>query len=377
MMMTMLEISKSLMKTNVEPQTTSFGLTGQKLLILLGLTLFLGAFLAPRAGYLSRSLFFPLLVAALISALAGYGIVPLLGRLKAGQVIREDGPSTHLQKAGTPTMGGVFFIPVALGTALVWSKFDTQVLAVSALTFAYFIIGGIDDWQILVKKSNKGISPRTKLILQILGAVGFCLWSWLTQSPTLTSINLPFGLVISLGLVFWAIAGFVIVAESNATNLTDGVDGLAGGTCAMAALALGIVCVPTYPNLAIFCACLSGACLGFVVHNRHRATVFMGDTGSLALGSALAAVGILSGNLWALFVVSGVFFAESLSVIAQVSYYKATKGPDGVGKRLLKMAPLHHHLELSGWSETQVVGVFYLLNALLGLLVVLTVWPNP
>ena len=376
-MMTMLEISKSLMKTNVEPQTTSFGLTGQKLLILLGLTLFLGAFLAPRAGYLSRSLFFPLLVAALISALAGYGIVPLLGRLKAGQVIREDGPSTHLQKAGTPTMGGVFFIPVALGTALVWSKFDTQVLAVSALTFAYFIIGGIDDWQILVKKSNKGISPRTKLILQILGAVGFCLWSWLTQSPTLTSINLPFGLVISLGLVFWAIAGFVIVAESNATNLTDGVDGLAGGTCAIAALALGIVCVPTYPNLAIFCACLSGACLGFVVHNRHRATVFMGDTGSLALGSALAAVGILSGNLWALFVVSGVFFAESLSVIAQVSYYKATKGPDGVGKRLLKMAPLHHHLELSGWSETQVVGVFYLLNALLGLLVVLTVWPNP
>jgi len=376
-MMTMLEISKSLMKTNVEPQTTSFGLTGQKLLILLGLTLFLGAFLAPRAGYLSRSLFFPLLVAALISALAGYGIVPLLGRLKAGQVIREDGPSTHLQKAGTPTMGGVFFIPVALGTALVWSKFDTQVLAVSALTFAYFIIGGIDDWQILVKKSNKGISPRTKLILQILGAVGFCLWSWLTQSPTLTSINLPFGLVISLGLVFWAIAGFVIVAESNATNLTDGVDGLAGGTCAMAALALGIVCVPTYPNLAIFCACLSGACLGFVVHNRHRATVFMGDTGSLALGSALAAVGILSGNLWALFVVSGVFFAESLSVIAQVGYYKATKGADGVGKRLLKMAPLHHHLELSGWSETQVVGVFYLLNALLGLLVVLTVWPNP
>ena len=376
-MMTMVEISKSLMKTNVEPQTTSLGLTGQKLLILLGLILFLGAFFTPSTGYLSRSLFFPLLVAALISALAGYGIVPLLGRLKAGQVIREDGPSTHLQKAGTPTMGGVFFIPVALGTALVWSKFDTQVLAVSALTFAYFIIGGIDDWQILVKKSNKGISPRTKLILQILGAVGFCLWSWLTQSPTLTSINLPFGLVIPLGLVFWAIAGFVIVAESNATNLTDGVDGLAGGTCAMAALALGIVCVPTYPNLAIFCASLSGACLGFVVHNRHRATVFMGDTGSLALGSALAAVGILSGNLWALFVVSGLFFAESLSVIAQVGYYKATKGPDGVGKRLLKMAPLHHHLELSGWSETQVVGVFYLLNALLGLLVVLTVLPNP
>jgi len=376
-MMTMVEISKSLMKTNVEPQTTSLGLTGQKLLILLGLILFLGAFFTPSTGYLSRSLFFPLLVAALISALAGYGIVPLLGRLKAGQVIREDGPSTHLQKAGTPTMGGVFLIPVALGTALVWSKFDTQVLAVSALTFAYFIIGGIDDWQILVKKSNKGISPRTKLILQILGAVGFCLWSWLTQSPTLTSINLPFGLVISLGLVFWAIAGFVIVAESNATNLTDGVDGLAGGTCAIAALALGIVCVPTYPNLAIFCACLSGACLGFVVHNRHRATVFMGDTGSLALGSALAAVGILSGNLWALFVVSGVFFAESLSVIAQVGYYKATKGADGVGKRLLKMAPLHHHLELSGWSETQVVGVFYLLNALLGLLVVLTVLPNP
>jgi phospho-N-acetylmuramoyl-pentapeptide-transferase len=150
------------------------------------------------------------------------------------------------------------------------------------------------------------------------------------------------------------------------------VDGLAAGTAAIAFLGLGILVFSTSPELAIFCACLSGGCLGFIQHNRNPAQVFMGDTGSLALGGGLAAVGILSGNLWGLLLLSGIFLVESLSVIAQVGYYKLTKDADGQGKRLLKMAPLHHHLELSGWAETQIVGFFYGINALLALLAVWT-----
>lgn len=157
----------------------------------------------------------------------------------------------------------------------------------------------------------------------------------------------------------------MLVAESNATNLTDGIDGLAAGTVAIALLALGALIAPTAPGLMVFCAALSGGCLGFLAHNRNPARVFMGDLGSLALGGALAAVALLTNTLVVLFILSGIFFVETLSVMAQVSYYKATKGPDGKGKRLLKMAPLHHHLELTGWSELQVVGVFYVIAAIL------------
>jgi phospho-N-acetylmuramoyl-pentapeptide-transferase len=297
---------------------------------------------------------------------AGYFVIPVLQALKTGQIIREDGPQAHLKKAGTPTMGGIFFIPVAVVAACVLSNFATEVLAVSALTLSYGLIGWIDDWQILRRKSNKGISPRMKLALQIGFAAAFCLWLIFNQPANITSIALPWvSFAIPLGLLFWPLAGFVLVAESNATNLTDGIDGLAGGTVAIALLALGATVAPTAPGLMIFCAALSGSCLGFLAHNRNPARVFMGDTGSLALGGALAAVALLTNSLVALFILSGIFFVETLSVMAQVTYYKATKGPDGKGKRLFKMAPLHHHLELSGWSELQVVGTFYAIAAIL------------
>ena len=309
----------------------------------------------------------PLLTSALSAAIIGYGVVPILRRLKAEQVIQEDGPQAHLKKAGTPTMGGIFFIPVALFLALIWSKFSVTVIAVSLTTLAYGFIGWIDDWQILRKKSNKGISPKAKLTLQIIVAIAFCFWLFWTNPDFRTSIALPGGINLSLGVFFWLLAGFVFAAESNATNLTDGVDGLAGGTGAIALLGLAIIIAPDYRDLAIFCVCLSGGCLGFVLHNHNPARVFMGDTGSLALGGALAAVGIITGNLWSLLIVSGIFFVESLSTIAQVIYYKATKDAEGKGKRLFKMAPIHHHLELSGWSETQVVGAFYLINTLLAI----------
>ncbi|WP_414575899.1 phospho-N-acetylmuramoyl-pentapeptide-transferase [Anabaena sp. CCY 9402-a] len=322
--------------------------------------------LANRTPWQGISLTLPLVMSTIISAVVGYFVVPLLQALKTGQIIREDGPQAHLKKAGTPTMGGIFFIPVAVIVACVWSSFAPEVLAVSALTLSYGLIGWIDDWQILRRKSNKGISPRMKLLLQIGFALAFCVWLMFNQPANITSIALPWvGFALPLGLLFWPLAGFVLVAESNATNLTDGIDGLAAGTVAIALLALGAIVAPTSPGLMVFCAALSGGCLGFLAHNRNPARVFMGDTGSLALGGALAAVALLTNSLVALFILSGIFFVETLSVMAQVTYYKATKGPDGKGKRLFKMAPLHHHLELSGWSELQVVGVFYIIAAML------------
>lgn len=354
---------------DVRYSRTELNLSGTGLLLLLTASISLFALVFDHfAGQTlteGASISTPLLTCAVASASLGYWVIPLLRRLKVGQVIQEDGPQAHLLKAGTPTMGGAFFVPVAVIFALLWTRFAPNVVAVTTLSCAYAAIGWLDDWQILRRKSNKGISPRTKLLLQIGFAVIFCLWLAWSKPESITTVKLSWGTFLPLGWLFFPVAGFVLVAESNATNLTDGVDGLAAGTGAIAALGLAMLIAPTFPALAIFCACLSGSCLGFAVHNRNPAKVFMGDTGSLALGGSLAAVGILSQNLWALFIISGIFFIESLSVIAQVSYYKATKGADGKGKRLFRMAPIHHHLELTGWSETQIVGAFYLISALL------------
>lgn len=317
---------------------------------------------AGRLG-LVGSLTLPLCAAGLGSAIAGFAMLPVLRALKTGQFIRQEGPQAHFKKAGTPTMGGIFFIPVGVGVACLLSGFAAGTLAAGALTLAYGLIGWLDDWQVIRRQSNKGISPRAKLGLQVLFAAAFCSWVLVTQPVEITTVMLPLGVSLPLGIVFWPLAGFVLVAESNATNLTDGLDGLMGGTGAIAFFGLGALVAPSHPDMMIFCAAMSGACLGFLVHNHNPAKVFMGDTGSLALGGALAAVGILGGNLFGLLVVTLLFFAETVSVIVQVSYYKATKGPDGVGKRFFRMAPLHHHFELSGWSELKVVAVFYVVTA--------------
>ncbi|WP_026097360.1 phospho-N-acetylmuramoyl-pentapeptide-transferase [Baaleninema simplex] len=323
------------------------------------------------------SLTLPLWVGAALSAIVGVWGVPVLQQLKTGQVIRQEGPQAHFKKAGTPTMGGILFVPAAAIVAGAWvflsgemSSVDRiSVVGVSALTLAYAFIGWLDDWQVLRRKSNKGISPRTKLALQIGFAILFCAWAKITPGLAESeTVQFPGGWALPLGALFWLLAGFVLVAESNATNLTDGLDGLMGGTGAIAFLGLAAIVAPTFPGLALFCAIASGACLGFLAHNRNPARVFMGDTGSLALGGALAAVGVLANVLFGLLVLSGLFFAETLSVIAQVGYYKATKDPDGIGKRLFKMAPLHHHFELSGWSELQVVATFYGVTAILALI---------
>lgn len=346
----------------------SLALSGKALLVIVSIGVLASSLIldgiASQLGQL-QSLTIPLLTAWILATGAGFVVVPALRTLKTGQFIREEGPQAHLKKAGTPTMGGVFFVPAGVLVAIALSGFSIPVVAAGLMTLAYGFIGWLDDWQVLRRKSNKGISPRMKLFLQIGFAIAFCFWVMQTQPAEISRIALPFGLSLPLGLLFWPLAGFVLVAESNATNLTDGLDGLLGGTAAIALIGLGVLVSPTHPDLMVFCGAMSGACLGFLVHNSNPAKVFMGDTGSLALGGGLAAIGILSGNLFGLLVVTLLFFAETLSVIIQVTYYKATKGSDGVGKRFFRMAPLHHHFELSGWSELQVVGVFYSVTTLL------------
>lgn len=349
----------------------SLKLTGTHLFVILTAALTLVSatldWLAARSLWQGFSLTLPFVFCLVVSAGIGFGVVPLLKAYKMGQIIREDGPQAHLKKAGTPTMGGIFFVPVGVLVALLWSGFSTSVVAVCGLTLAYAAIGWLDDWQILRRRSNKGISPRTKLVLQILFAVAFCVWLFFNQPAGITNLALPFGWVLPLGLFYWFFSGFLLVAESNATNITDGVDGLAAGTGAIALLGLGTMVSATHPDLMLFCAAMAGSYMGFLMHNRNPARVFMGDTGSLALGGAITTVAILTNHIWVLPILGGVFLLETLSVMLQVYYFKLTKNEEGVGKRLFKMAPLHHHLELSGWSEIRVVGTFYLLTALLAI----------
>ncbi|MCS6960108.1 MAG: phospho-N-acetylmuramoyl-pentapeptide-transferase [Pseudanabaenaceae cyanobacterium SKYGB_i_bin29] len=294
---------------------------------------------------------------------SGTIVLPWLRQLKVGQVIREEGPQSHLPKAGTPTMGGIFVVPIALLVPVLWTGVASDVLGAALLTLAFMFVGWLDDWLILRYKSNKGISPRMKLGLLGIASVLFCLWAG--GQGLSTTVGLPFDWSLSLGLSFWLLALFVLLGSSNATNLTDGLDGLAGGTGAIASLGLALLLYPEHSDLSVFCLSISAAYLGFLWHNHNPARVFMGDTGSLALGGALAAAAILGDKLWGLLILGLLFVWESLSTIFQVAYYKATKNAEGVGKRLFKMAPFHHHLELSGWSELQVVATFYGVGLLL------------
>ena len=319
----------------------------------------------------------PLLVSTIIAGLVAAIGIPRLKALKMGQIIRTEGPSGHQSKAGTPTMGGLLVVPVGavLGSLIsVEGTASHQLLAVATVTLAFMVIGGFDDWSSLTKKTNKGLTPRGKLLLQGTAGGAFLLVSgW--QGWMSTSVSLPFHWSLPLGLAIWPLGLFVFLAESNATNLTDGLDGLASGCGALVftgmALQLMLRGNNGDPTLAGFCMAMAGAWLGFLLHNRHPARAFMGDTGSLAMGAALSAVALLSDSLWPLLVMGGVFLAESLSVIVQVWVFKATKGADGQGRRVLRMAPLHHHFELGGTSERTVVPCFWLVTAgcvLLGLL---------
>jgi len=337
----------------------------------------LAACLLADARLANSHLTLPFVLSALVSvAIAAWG-VPRLRSLKLGQVIRQEGPQGHLGKAGTPTMGGLLVVPVGVLVGGWTSPGDPRLVAVAAVTLAYMAIGAMDDWRSLTKRTNTGLTPRGKLALQALAAVLFLLWvghgGWLGGGAP-GDVGLPLGWVLPLGLLIWPLGLFVFLAESNATNLTDGLDGLAAGCGAVVFTGMALQLMARGhggdPSLAAFCAAMAGCWVGFLSQNRHPARVFMGDTGSLAMGAALSAVALLSDSLWPLLLMGGVFLAESLSVILQVWVFKATKGPDGQGKRILRMAPLHHHFELGGLPEQGVVISFWgasLLLVLLGL----------
>jgi len=314
----------------------------------------------------------PLLLTAGISVLVCRWGVPRLRALRLGQVIRQEGPQAHHSKAGTPTMGGLLVVPVGVLVGGLISPGDERLLGLAGLTLATMAIGAIDDWTSLTRRTNTGLSPKGKLLLQAAAALVFLIWAargaWLGGAEA-GDVALPLGWVLPLGLLIWPLGLFVVLAESNATNLTDGLDGLAAGCGAIVFGGLGLQLMlrghEGDPVLAAFCAAMAGCWLGFLAFNHNPARVFMGDTGSLAMGSALAGVGLLSNSLWPLLLMGGVFLAESISVILQVWVFKATKGPDGVGRRLFRMAPLHHHFELGGLSEVAVVHRFWLASLLL------------
>ena len=337
----------------------------------------LGSSLVSDKWIPNSQLTLPLLISTIIASLVAAIGIPRLKALRMGQIIRTEGPSGHQSKAGTPTMGGLLVVPVGavLGSLIsVKGTASHQLLAVAAVTLAFMVIGGFDDWSSLTKQTNKGLTPLNKLLLQAIAGGAFLTVSgW--QGWISASVSLPFHWSVPLGFAIWPLGLFVFLAESNATNLTDGLDGLASGCGALvfSGLALQLMLRGNSgdPALAGFCMAMTGAWLGFLMHNRHPARAFMGDTGSLAMGAALSVVALLSDSLWPLLVMGGVFLAESLSVIVQVWVFKATKGADGQGRRVLRMAPLHHHFELGGISERTVVPCFWLATAgcvLLGLL---------
>jgi len=328
------------------------------------------------------------ITALLLCFVLGPPMIAWLRRVKLGQRVREEGPQSHLTKAGTPTMGGVLIVTAIVIPCLLWGNFHSRPLWIAVGATVWLgAIGFLDDWLRVVKGLRKGLLGRYKLAGQItLGlAIGAMLLLWPEPGglpPTATQVPFLKFRWLDFGWLFIPFIVVVVTGASNAVNLTDGLDGLASGLMAIAALAfagmcylgghvkfseyLNLVYLPYSGELTVFCAAVFGASLGFLWYNCHPADVFMGDTGSLALGGALGTVAVLiKRELW-LVLVGGVFVAEALSVMIQVASFKLW------GRRVFRMSPLHHHFELSGWAESRVVLRFYIVGALLALLALST-----
>ncbi|UFU00940.1 phospho-N-acetylmuramoyl-pentapeptide-transferase [Radiobacillus kanasensis] len=317
-------------------------------------------------------------IAFLITVLISPIFIPFLRRLKFGQSIREEGPKSHQKKTGTPTMGGVMIlVSIAVTTLVMTSKFNpnpisTDIILLLVVLLGYGLLGFLDDFIKVALKRNLGLTSMQKLIGQLI--IGIIFYITLVQNDFPTYIQIP-GTSIQwdLGWGYALLVVFMLVGASNAVNLTDGLDGLLAGTAAIAFGAFGILAWYGFPQfeITIFCLAAVGALLGFLVFNAHPAKVFMGDTGSLGLGGAIAAVAILTKLEVLLIVIGGVFVLETLSVIIQVISFKTT------GKRVFKMSPLHHHYELMGWSEWRVVTTFWLVGLLFATLAIyIEVWIN-
>ncbi len=319
------------------------------------------------------------LTALLISFLIGPTMIRKLGQYQVGQVVRDDGPESHLLKAGTPTMGGALILVAITISTLLWADLGNKYVWVVLLTtLAFGLIGWVDDYKKLVKKDSRGLIARYKYLWQSVVAFAAALYLYLTAaSPAETQLIVPFfkDVAIPLGWGFVVLAYFVIVGSSNAVNLTDGLDGLAILPTVMVGGALGIfayvtghakfaayLAIPFIPGVGevvVFCGALVGAGLGFLWFNAYPAMVFMGDVGALALGAALGIVAVVVHQELVLLIMGGVFVMETVSVIMQVASYKLT------GRRIFRMAPLHHHFELKGWPEPRVIVRFWIITVIL------------
>ena len=322
------------------------------------------------------------LTALIVSFLLGPSMIAWLRRLKVGQHVRNDGPQTHLAKQGTPTMGGLLIIAALVSSVLLWSDLTNKyVWVVLFATLAFGGIGFWDDYLKVVKKQSTGLRAYQKFGLQIVASamIGIFLTLY-SGDPTVSRLSVPFmkRLLLDLSWFYVPFVAVVIVGSSNAVNLTDGLDGLAIGLVGIASTAnavivylggnkiiadyLKILFIPGSGELTIFCGAMLGASLGFLWYNTHPAEVFMGDVGSLSLGGALGTLAVVTKHELILVIVGGIFVAETFSVILQVASYKMT------GKRIFKMAPIHHHFEQIGWPESKVIVRFWIIGIILGLI---------
>lgn len=332
-------------------------------------------------GYITLRTMLAALTALVISFILGPSLIRWLAAKKIGQAVRDDGPKSHLTKAGTPTMGGALILIAVTITTLLWGDLSNRYIwVVLAVTLGFGAVGWVDDWRKVVRRDPKGLASRWKYFWTSAIAAGAAIYLGVTASnPAQTELIVPFfkTLAYPLGVYgFMALTYFVINGTSHAVNLTDGLDGLAIMPTVMVAAALAIFAyvaghigfskylalpyVPGAGELAVFCGAMAGAGLGFLWFNVYPAEVFMGDVGALALGAALGTVAVIVRQEIVLFIMGGLFVAETMSVMLQVAYFKWTGG-----KRIFRMAPLHHHYELGGWKETQVVVRFWIITLML------------
>ena len=300
--------------------------------------------------------------AFIVCALIGPVLIPYLHKLKFGQSIRECGPASHMKKSGTPTMGGLMMV-AALVLALFWGRFTPHVLIALVLTLGHALIGFLDDYIKVVMKRNLGLTAKQKFLLQFLLAGAYVYFAETHLQNTTLWVPL-LNMTFDFGWAYYALAFILLVGTTNAVNLTDGLDGLVSFVSIPVTLAFAFIAyMQGMLDVSGFALGLTGACLGFLLFNRHPAQVFMGDTGSLALGGGIAALALLTNTELLLVIIGGVYVAEAMSVIIQVTYFRLTGG-----KRIFRMSPLHHHYELGGWNEVKVVRVFTLVSLLLSAL---------
>ena len=335
--------------------------------------------------YITFRTIYVAITAFLICFFMGPWLIEKLRKLQIGQYIRECGPETHLDKAGTPTMGGVMIILAIVVSVLFWSDLTNPYVWIALLSITGFgVIGLTDDYLMQIKKRSKGLSARGKFFMQTVLAL-FIGWLVYTSPGFSTTVTIPFLKNISpdLGMGYILFAAFVIVGSSNAVNLTDGLDGLATGPMIIASITymvfayvsghaglaeyLQIPFVENGGEMAVICGAIAGAGVGFLWFNAYPAEIFMGDTGSLPLGAILGTIAVITKQEILLAIVGGLFVMEAMSVILQVGYFKLTGG-----KRIFRMAPLHHHFELKGWKEPKVIVRFWIISAMLALIAIST-----